>query len=82
MTVKEQIELNIASVMKENSVILASDNFILNNNCGKVSFNFPQEEKLKLSNKSSVPFVYNLRIPGDGKLKDREFVIPKSHGEI
>lgn len=39
MTVKEQIELNIVSVMKENSVILASDNFILNNNCGKVSFN-------------------------------------------
>lgn len=29
MTVKEQIELNIVSVMKENSVILASDNFIL-----------------------------------------------------
>ena len=33
---------------------------------GKVSFNFPQEQKIKLTNKSTVPFYYNLRIPGDG----------------
>lgn len=39
MTVKEQMKLTIANIMKENNVTLASDNFILNNDWGKVSFN-------------------------------------------
>lgn len=47
-----------------------------------MSFNFPQEEKLKLTNKSTVPFDYNLRIPGDGKMKDKEFAIDKANGTI
>jgi hydrocephalus-inducing protein len=35
---------------------------------GKVSYSFPEQKTIKLTNTSDVPFVYNLRIPGDGKL--------------
>ncbi|EGR28756.1 hypothetical protein IMG5_169530, partial [Ichthyophthirius multifiliis] len=49
---------------------------------GKVSFNFPQEQTLKLINKSTVPFDYNLRIPGDGKMKEKEFHIEKANRTI
>ncbi|EGR30730.1 hypothetical protein IMG5_124970 [Ichthyophthirius multifiliis] len=48
---------------------------------GKVSFNFPQEQRLKLTNKSTVPFDYVLRIPGENG-HEKEFTIEKSQGNI
>jgi hydrocephalus-inducing protein len=35
---------------------------------GKVSYSFPKTERVILHNTSTVPFKFNLRIPGDGKL--------------
>lgn len=42
---------------------------------GKVSYSFPTEQKIKLTNESDVPFTFSLRIPGDGKLNMKEFEI-------
>ena len=36
---------------------------------GKVSYSFDYTKKIKLTNTSTVPFRFNLRIPGDGKLQ-------------
>jgi hypothetical protein len=35
-----------------------------------------------LTNKSTVPFDYKLRIPGDGKMEDKEFAIDRAYGSI
>jgi hydrocephalus-inducing protein len=42
---------------------------------GKVSYSFPKTERVIMTNTSSVPFRFNLRIPGDGKLNQKEFDI-------
>ena len=45
--------------------------FAFSPNCidfGKASYSFPLPKQIKLENKSTVPFKFHLRIPGDGKL--------------
>lgn len=37
---------------------------------------------MRLTNKSTVSFDYNLRIPGDGKMKEKEFAILPASGTI
>jgi|NOAtaT_7_FD_contig_71_1910139_length_1604_multi_2_in_0_out_0_5 hypothetical protein len=37
---------------------------------------------IKLVNESDVPFTYNLRIPYDGKMNQREFEIDPSRDEV
>lgn len=46
-------------------------------NFGKVSYSFPNTRKVRLFNTSTVPFKFNLRIPGDGRLSNnqKEFTI-------
>ena len=45
---------------------------------GKVSYSFPNNQKVRLTNTSTVPFKFQLRIPGDGKLNQKEFEIKPS----
>ena len=49
---------------------------------GKVSYSFPEEKRIVLKNLSEVSFTFNLRIPGDGKLAQREFEIEPARDEI
>jgi hydrocephalus-inducing protein len=44
-------------------------------NFGAVSYSFQYTEKIRLTNTSTVDFTYSLRIPGDGKLSQKEFEI-------
>ena len=46
----------------------------------KVSYQFEKSEKLLLTNISTVPFSFNMRIPQDGKGNNKEFeIIPESY---
>jgi hydrocephalus-inducing protein len=49
---------------------------------GKVSYSFPNRQVVKFSNTSTVPFKFQLRIPGDGKLSEKEFDIKPSRDQI
>ena len=49
---------------------------------GRVSYSFPSPKTIRLENKSSVPFKFNLRIPGDGKLAYKEFEIKPSRDTL
>lgn len=49
---------------------------------GKASFSFPKPKTIKLQNKSNVDFKFNLRIPGDGRLSQKEFEINPSSATL
>jgi len=49
---------------------------------GKVSYSFPNRQVVKFTNTSTVPFKFQLRIPGDGKLSEKEFDIKPSRDLI
>ncbi len=49
---------------------------------GKVSYSFPNRQVVKFTNTSKVPFKFQLRIPGDGKLSEKEFDIKPSRDQI
>ena len=51
-------------------------------NYRKVSFQFQKTEEIVLTNTSTVPFTFGLRIPQDGKGSHREFEIVPSKEEI
>jgi len=48
----------------------------------KVSYSFPVYQTISLTNSSDVAFTYCLRIPGDGKLIEKEFEIVPARAEI
>ena len=49
---------------------------------GRVSYSFPNHHIIKLINTSQVPFRFNLRIPGDGRVNQKEFEIKPSRDII
>lgn len=40
-----------------------------------VSYSFQQKQVIRMTNTSTVAFTFELKIPGDGKLAEREFEI-------
>ncbi|CAD8206755.1 unnamed protein product [Paramecium octaurelia] len=49
---------------------------------GTVSYSFEQTKTIKMTNTSTVAFTYELKIPGDGKLAEREFEIEPRRNTI